>query len=93
MKPQFFAPDDVELWTGLMERTEKLRELRCLGEYSAGLKYEVRLPSATLIAIIEPEFHHCPRMGVPRVWRHLSVSSFRPPRPRSEYAVNGRPSI
>lgn len=80
MKPLFFAPDDPELWMGLMERTENLKEVRCLGEYSAGLKYEVKLPSATLIAIVEPEFHECPSMGVPRVWRHLSVSAYRPPR-------------
>lgn len=80
MKPIDFAPDDTEFWEGLARRTEGASQVKCVGEWSAGLKYSVRLSTATLIVIVEPEFHTCPRMGVPRVWHHLSVSAFRPPR-------------
>lgn len=81
MKPRHFAPEDTDFWLALARRLEESKaDIECVGAYSAGLKYNVRLPSARLCAIVEPEFHGCPRMGVPRVWRHLSVSAFRPPR-------------
>lgn len=80
MKPLAFAPEDDEFWAALERRLADAPRVECVGEWSAGLKYNVRLPSATLIAIVEPEFHTCPRMGVPRVWHHLSVSAWRPAR-------------
>lgn len=46
----------------------------CLGQWSQGLRYGVRIGGCRFIVIIEPEEHEG------KVWRHLSVSCASPPR-------------